>query len=114
MKQKKSDKEVPEVAGITKRQEIFDLIRDHARDARELSQMVGISQRKVEDHLEHIARSAAGQGGKFVVVMPACSECGFEFKDRGRTTKPGKCPKCQNERLELPGFEIVGCPKEKS
>jgi transcriptional regulator len=80
----------------TIRQRIVEFLKQKPADTRSISQAVGISQRAVESHLEHVAKSA---GNAFKVTPPQCMDCGFKFRDRSRTTKPSRCPKCKSEGI---------------
>jgi predicted Zn-ribbon and HTH transcriptional regulator len=74
--------------------------------AHELSARIGISEKDVAGHLEHLARSLR-QGGERLVVDPArCLGCGFVFRKRTRLTKPSRCPVCKSQRLDLARFSI--------
>jgi hypothetical protein len=75
-------------------------------NARELSQALGIQEKEVTAHLPHIARSAAGQGRRLVMRSPRCIACGYRFEDRSRFTRPGRCPRCKETRVERPAFRI--------
>jgi transcriptional regulator len=89
----------------TIRQTIISLLQGQDLSAREISQIVGIREKEVYDHLTHIARSAAVKGKLF--VQPAsCRRCGFIFKKRNRLTAPGKCFLCRSEAISPPRFAI--------
>ena len=74
--------------------------------ARELSARVGISEKEVAGHLEHLARSLRQSGERLRVEPAECLACGFVFKERARLTKPSKCPRCRGQRLESSRFFI--------
>ena len=90
----------------TVRQEIIRLLEEEERDARELSQMLGIKEKEVYEHLAHIARSMKAQKKKLVVLPFSCLACGFVFSERRRFTRPGRCPKCRDSRVEYPLYRI--------
>ena len=90
----------------TIRQQIFLHLYDAERTARELSKMVGISEKEVTAHLIHIGKTAASQGKALVVRPFECLSCGYLFKDRKRFTRPGRCPKCKGTHIETPIFRI--------
>ncbi len=90
----------------TIRQQIIELLSSGERGSRELSRILGIREKEVLDHLPHIARSVGAGKGKLVIHPPVCLSCGFEFKERRRFTKPGRCPKCKSQQIQPPGFEI--------
>jgi predicted Zn-ribbon and HTH transcriptional regulator len=90
----------------TIRQRIFELIGEQGRDARELARILGIKEKEVYDHLQHIARSAKAQKKKLEIVPFACMDCGFVFEERRRFSRPGRCPKCKSARVEYPVYRI--------
>jgi transcriptional regulator len=67
--------------------------------ARELSARVGISEKDVAGHLDHLARSLKTTGQRFDVDPAECHGCGFVFRDRTRLGKPSRCPRCRGQRL---------------
>ncbi len=91
----------------TLRQEIIRLLEEQERDARELSQILGIKEKEVFGHLAHIARSVRAQNKKLTVLPFSCLSCGFVFSERGRFTRPGRCPKCRDSRVAYPRYRIA-------
>ena len=89
----------------TIRQSIINLLKDQELSAREISQIMGIREKEVYDHLAHIARSAAVKG-KLKVQPAACRSCGFEFRKRDRLNPPGRCFQCRSESIIPPRFRI--------
>jgi transcriptional regulator len=98
-------KRLPE-AGATVRQRIADALRGGPATAKDLSREVGVSEREVAGHLEHLARSLRARGEKLAMTPPECLDCGFAFPGRERTTKPSHCPGCRSRRISLPEFRI--------
>jgi predicted Zn-ribbon and HTH transcriptional regulator len=91
----------------TVRQQIIEHLSDEEMDARELSRELGIQEKEVYEHLNHIARSLAAKG-RIITIRPSeCLKCGFVFKDRKRFTRPGRCPHCKSSHLQNPIFSIV-------
>lgn len=90
----------------TIRQQIIDLLKGRTCDARSISHTLGISQREVETHLNHVAQSAKAQGLHLIIEASKCTDCGFKFSNRERTSKPGKCPKCREGQITPPLFSI--------
>lgn len=80
--------------------------QESSSTARELSQLLGVSERDVYQHLEHLARSLPHDGEELTITPARCLGCGFEFSDRTRFTKPGRCPSCKSTRISLPRFGI--------
>jgi predicted Zn-ribbon and HTH transcriptional regulator len=85
---------------------MIDLLREQEADAREISQALGIAEKEVYAHLEHIRHSAAAAGGELSVTPSECTTCGYVFADRGRLTRPGRCPRCRATRVSRPSFRI--------
>ena len=74
--------------------------------AKDLSGMLGVSEKEVLDHLEHIRRSSR-RGSYRLHIMPAeCRKCGFVFETRTRFSKPGKCPQCRSTYIREPEFAM--------
>ena len=90
----------------TIRQQIIDLLSQGEMDARELSREVGIREKEVYDHLGHISRSLAAKGKSLNIRPAQCLSCGYEFKNRRRFTRPGRCPRCKKTHLQSPAFYI--------
>ncbi len=74
--------------------------------AMELSRRVGLREKEVAEHLEHVARSLASRGEKLVVEPPSCIACGYVFLARERLTRPGSCPRCSSTRIDPPVYRI--------
>lgn len=90
----------------TIREDIIELLLQKELDAREISGQVGVSEKDVTEHLNHISRSLANRGLKLIITPAQCYACGYTFKDRSRPKKPGKCPKCRSEHIDPPRFSI--------
>jgi predicted Zn-ribbon and HTH transcriptional regulator len=89
----------------TIRQAIVTLLKDQELSAREISQVIGIREKEVYEHLAHIARSAAVKG-KLKIQPAVCRDCGFQFRKRERLTPPGRCFQCRSESIVPPRFLI--------
>jgi predicted Zn-ribbon and HTH transcriptional regulator len=57
----------------------------------------------VADHLPHVRQSHRDD---FKIDPPRCRQCGFEFSDRDRLSRPSRCPECREERISAPRFHI--------
>lgn len=98
---------------VTIRSQLRRVLEERQLTARELSARVGISEKEVAGHLEHLARSLKQSGGRLHVEPARCLACGFVFKDRSRLDKPSRCPKCKSQRLTRSRFVIVGGPHDR-
>ena len=98
-------KRLPE-AGATVRQRIADALRNGRATAKDLSREVGVSEREVAGHLEHLSRTLRARGEKLAMTPPECLDCGFAFPGRERTTRPSRCPRCRSGRITLPEFSV--------
>ena len=90
----------------TIRQQIIAILEQGLCDARDLSQELGISEKEVYAHLPHVRKSVAQKGKKLNIEPARCMACGFAFSNRNRVTRPGRCPKCKNQRIENPRFRV--------
>ena len=97
---------IPVARHETVRQKISSLLEGNTFSARDLSVEIGISEKDVYDHLEHIQKTA-GKGAQSFVITPAvCRRCNFVFRKRDKVKKPGKCPVCRSESIQEPLFSI--------
>lgn len=90
----------------TIRQSMLDLLEKRDLSAREISQMLGVSEKDIPKHLEHIAKTARQQNRRIKVLPFACLDCGYVFRNRKKFTRPGRCPKCRGSYLEPPRFVL--------
>jgi transcriptional regulator len=91
----------------TSRQRIMDLITGTFRSSRQLAELTGISERHVEEHLDHIVKSVArNRSCRFMLQPSECQHCGFVFRKRTRLTRPSRCPHCRNEAITAPRYKI--------
>jgi transcriptional regulator len=91
---------------LTVRQRMVALLSEGEMTARDLSQALGIREREVYDHLSHIARTVAAQGGRLTVLPVLCLACGWVFEKRTRFTRPSRCPRCKKSHLEMPVYRL--------
>lgn len=90
----------------TIRQNIIDLLSGEPLSARQISQILGIREKEVVDHLVHIARTAAARRQKLLILPFSCLDCGYVFRERKRFSRPGKCPRCRSTHIEVPRFQV--------
>jgi predicted Zn-ribbon and HTH transcriptional regulator len=96
----------PRARGTTVRAAIEDALSTAPADARELSSLVGIPEKQVAEHLEHLARSLRRSGARLQIEPARCVACDFVFRERTRFTTPSACPRCRSERITSPRFRI--------
>ena len=75
--------------------------------ARALSQLAGLSESDVVDHLQHLQKSFKAHRRRLIVTPATCLDCQFIFQKRARLTRPGKCPVCRSTHLSEPLFSLV-------
>jgi predicted Zn-ribbon and HTH transcriptional regulator len=95
-------------SGSTVRHQLHGELLEEPLNAHELSVRVGVSEKEIAQHLEHLGRSIRHQGERLVVEPAACLSCGFTFRKRQKLTKPTACPQCRSERIEAPRFSVQG------
>jgi len=91
----------------TLRQQIAALLQEEPMTAMEISRAVRIPEKEVYRHLPHIQKSVAGQDKELLLTPCTCRACGFVFKERRRLTRPGRCPRCRQSRIDPPVFRIA-------
>lgn len=91
---------------MTVRAALLAQLRGGPITALELSARVGIPERDVAGHLEHIARSLRTGAERMHTEPASCLDCGFVFRKRERLTRPGACPTCRGTHIEAPRFWI--------
>jgi transcriptional regulator len=106
MKSKPRQPLVPRTAQETVRHSIIALLSEGEFSAKEISMAVGIAEKEVYKHLEHIRRSLQAAGGTLQATPARCRMCDFVFSKRERLTPPGKCPICRKEAIADPRFRI--------
>lgn len=105
MKEKKPP--VPSKRQNTIRRQIQEVLEREPLGARDISAAVGIPEKDVYGHLDHLQRSLQRENRRLEVTPAVCRKCGFLFAKRNRLTRPGKCPVCRGESIEEPLFEVV-------
>ena len=105
MRSRQKQPSIPADRRDTLRHEIVSLLTGESLTAREISERVGIEEKEVLEHLEHIRIALHG---KLINVPALCMGCGFSFRKRERLKGPGRCPVCRSERIAEPHFSIGG------
>lgn len=93
---------VPRARSRTVRQQLIDCLRDGPVSIGMLSGEIGLSENQLQNHLESLQRQV-----RLVMIPARCAKCGFEFKSRRRTRKPGKCPKCRSTYIQEPLYSLA-------
>jgi hypothetical protein len=104
---KKKETTVP-ARSETPRAAIREALSGRPLTVREISARVGLREKEVLGHLEHLERSVRREGARLTIAPAKCLACGFEFRQRARFTTPGSCPECRSERITAPAFQIEG------
>lgn len=99
---------VPAEQAVTVRQQIVTLLEQRTVSAKDLSMAIGLPEKQVYHHLEHIRRSFQQQRQTLRIDPAVCKKCGFVFEKRQRFQKPGKCPVCRGQAIEEPRFSLSG------
>lgn len=95
----------PRLRSATVRESILEALRGESCTARDLSRRVGIPERDVKGHLEHLERSLRRREESLVVETARCLECDFA-PTRHPYSRPAHCPRCRSKRLSLPRFRV--------
>jgi predicted Zn-ribbon and HTH transcriptional regulator len=103
----KRPERMPAPSRDTLRHLIREALENGPLDAKEISGLVGIPEKEVPAHLEHLRATLHRGGGRLVVRPAECAKCGFVFAKRERLTKPGKCPVCRGESIHAPVFSVI-------
>ncbi len=94
----------------TLRRAMLDHLREGPLTSRDLSGLLGIREKDVSAHLEHLVRSLKRSDERLHVEPAECLGCGYIFADRKRLTRPSACPKCRAQRIEAPIFSLRDGP----
>ncbi len=89
------------------RQAMVDLLTEEELTSMEISQALGISEKDVVFHLEHIRRTLGSRGRKLQVKPFSCLSCGYLFKERTRLSRPGRCPRCKKSHIRMALFSVL-------
>lgn len=92
---------------LTIRQEIQSLLSEGAYTTREIARTVGLREKDVTFHLEHLRRSLRRSRKNLRIEPAQCLPCGFVFRNRQRLSRPGSCPRCRSRHVEAPLLRIV-------
>ena len=105
---------IPRTAQEATRHAMMALLVEGPISAAEISAAVGLPEKEVSSHLEHIRRSLHTTGAVLEVEPAECRHCGFVFAKRERMTSPGRCPVCRHEAICDPLFSIRGLEEQET
>lgn len=97
---------VPTPREDTLRQRMRALLQQNPLSAREISEQVGVAEREVYAHLEHLRQSLHREATSLSVLAAKCRGCGFVFTKRERLKRPGRCPLCRGHSIRQPRYRI--------
>jgi hypothetical protein len=100
-------KRSPPERHATARSRLEEALLESTLTIAQLSRRVGLSEREIPDHLEHLEKSVRAEGAKLELLPARCVACDYEFTGRTRAKKPSRCPECSSERIDPPAFRIV-------
>ncbi len=106
MKASAKQPHIPAERHETIRQKIISVLDGQTFSAKEISGQVGVSEKEVYGHLEHIQKTMSKKDRTLVISPAECLKCNFAFKKRERLKKPGRCPICRSELIREPLFSI--------
>lgn len=92
---------IPPARSRTIRQQIIECMRAGPVSIDMMSAQIGLSEKQLQEHLENLHKQV-----KFRIIPARCVNCGFEFRKRRRTRKPGKCPGCRSTHIQAPLYVL--------
>lgn len=93
---------VPPQRNRTIRQQLIDCLRHGPLSIGALSVDIGLSEKQLQEHLEDLRKQVP-----LAITPSRCLTCGFQFTNRRRIRKPGKCPKCRSTHIQEPRFALA-------
>ena len=91
----------------TPRRRLIDLLTGTLLSSHQLAQLMGMSERQVEEHLTHIVKTIARDPSRTFLLEPSeCQDCAFAFHERTKLTRPSRCPRCRSEAITSPRYGI--------
>ncbi len=97
---------VERIESDTIRHQIISCLNNGPMNVIEISQDIGIMEKEVYEHLEHISLSMKARSKDLTIHPSRCLNCGFIFENRKRFKRPGRCPECKGTRITKPLYEI--------
>ncbi len=100
---------------LTIRERIYIILKEAGRPitVEELGDLLGIplhERKRLYSDISHLMLSVKRKSSnreKIIMIPAHCLDCGYKFKNREKTRKPSKCPKCGSQRIKGPWFQLV-------
>jgi len=96
----------PEARSSTLRRALESALLADWCSVRDLSQQVGMPEKQVAAHLDHLDKSLRAVKQRLEAQPASCLNCEFAFQKRDKRTAPSRCPRCRSERIAPARFRI--------
>jgi predicted Zn-ribbon and HTH transcriptional regulator len=94
----------------TSRERLFDFLTDGEGEYHVKEIMRILEYKNIEaliDDFNFISRKIKQESKRILIKPPKCLKCGYNVKlNSGELRIPSKCPKCHEERFEMPIIKI--------
>jgi predicted Zn-ribbon and HTH transcriptional regulator len=87
------------------RKDLIKILKDNPVSLYELSLLLKVDKKALEDDLHHLFRSLRTEPLHPVITPANCRKCGFVFHN-DKLHKPGKCPLCKGTWISEPLISI--------
>ncbi len=87
------------------RKGLIEWLLERSWSLSELAEQLDMTQKDVDDDLQHLLRSLKREGLRAVIEPASCRHCGFTFR-KDRLRKPGKCPRCRQTWIREPRLRL--------
>lgn len=90
---------------MTRRRQIIEILQQDRMSAQQLANYFKTELKHIIEDLQHIEKSIKPE--KLETTPAYCRSCNFVFRERGRASKPGRCPRCKSEWIGAQVFWIM-------
>lgn len=90
---------------MSRRETMIELLKKEEMTSQKLAHYFQTTEKNILSDLDHIRKSVRGRH-KFVMKMPACRNCGFQF-NLDTVREPSKCPRCNSTWIEPPTYKVI-------
>ena len=87
------------------RKGLIGVLQNHPTSLHELSLLLGMPTKEVENDLHHLIKSLRHMPYRAVIKPAVCRKCGFVFH-KDKLHKPGRCPSCKDSWISEPLISI--------